>query len=205
MQNTPTAAETANITGGILAGGRGRRMGGVDKGLIEFDHKPLIEHVLSALQPQVGRILISANRNQERYARYGLPVVSDDRPGYEGPLAGFATLLRHCPTDWLLVVPCDAPLLPPDLVGRLAQAQAESGADIAVAHDGERLQPVHVLLGRYLLSDLDAYLDAGERKIAYWYHQHHVIEVDFSDCPQAFSNLNEPRDHLTLAGQSKSG
>ncbi len=204
MLNKPSHAGTADITGAILAGGQGRRMGGVDKGLILFEGRPLIEHVLARLQPQVSNILISANRNQHQYARYGFPVVSDDHSGFAGPLAGFAALLKQCPTDWLVVVPCDAPLLPADLVRRLAQARNDANADIAVAHDGARLQPVHVLLGRHLLPSLEGYLDAGERKIALWYRQHHVVEVNFGDCAEAFANLNAPEDHQQLSTQTPS-
>lgn len=189
------------ITGGILAGGRGRRMGGVDKGLVTWRGRPLIEHVLAALRPQVLELLINANRNQAAYAGYGHPVVADRLDGFAGPLAGFAALLGCCDTDWLAVVPCDAPHLPRDLVARLDTARRRVDADIAVAHDGQRLQPVHVLLGRHLLPDLEAFLAAGERKIDRWYARHRMVTVDFGDCPAAFANLNTPEDHQRLEGE----
>ncbi len=186
------------VTGGILAGGRGRRMGGLDKGLLEWRGRPLVEHVLAALRPQVLELLINANRNRARYADYGYPVVGDRLDGFAGPLAGFATLLACCDTDWLAVVPCDAPRLPRDLVARLDAARRAAGADIAVAHDGQRLQPVHALLGRHLLPDLTDWLARGERKIDRWYARHRVEIVDFSDCPAAFANLNTPADRARL-------
>ena len=193
-----TGTEHSAITGAILAGGRGRRMGGIDKGLVMLDGKPMIEHVLDAFRPQVDRIIISANRNRTRYRELGFPVVADELSGFEGPLAGFAALLGTCTTDWLAIVPCDVPRLPANLVARLASARANAGADIAVAHDGQRLQPVHVLLGVHLLPDLEDHLSAGERKIDLWYKRHQTVRVDFSDCPEAFTNLNTPEDHRRL-------
>ncbi len=196
MNTASTARE--NITGGILAGGRGRRMGGIDKGLIDLNGRPLIEHVLAALRPQVGAIMLSANRNRAAYTRYGYPVVADLLDGYAGPLAGFAALLTACKTDWLTVVPCDGPALPPDLVQRLDNARQQADAEIAVAHDGQRLQPVHVLLSKRLLPDLENWLDEGNRKIDLWYARHPMVTVDFSDQSDCFINLNRPDDKTRL-------
>ena len=192
----------ATITGGVMAGGRGSRMGGIDKGLVTFQGKPLVAQVIDALAPQVDRLLISANRHLDRYRAFGHPVVEDELNGYQGPLAGFATLLQHCTDDWLVTAPCDAPRLPPDFVARLWAAQRRSGALIAVAHDGARLHPVHVLLSRELLPDLEAWLARGERKIRRWYERHPMTRVDFSDIPDAFANLNTPEDHLAMTKES---
>ena len=173
-------------------------MGGIDKGLAELDGRPLIEHLLERLRPQTEHILINANRNLERYRSYGLPVVTDPVEGHQGPLAGFIALLAACDDDCLAVLPCDSPLLPEDYLQRLARAQAHSGADIVVAHDGERIQPVHALIGRHLLADLKSFMDQGERKIDLWYARHHWEPADFSDRPETFINLNRPEDYARL-------
>jgi molybdenum cofactor guanylyltransferase len=183
------------ITGAVLAGGRGSRMGGIDKGLAPLGDKPLIEHILAALGPQVTHLLINANRNIDRYTEYGHPVVKDRLDGHQGPLAGFAALLGACEDDWLVTVPCDTPHIPADLVQRMWSARVDAGAEIAIAHDGRRMQPAHALLPRRLLSDLEAFLDSGERKIDRWYARHATVEVDFSDQPDAFLNLNRPEDY----------
>ncbi len=182
------------MTGGILAGGRGRRMGGRDKGLIELAGRPLVVHVATRLAAQVEQVLINANRNLERYAALGHPVLRDEDPGFQGPLAGMAVLLAHAPSPWLVVVPCDGPLVPPDLVERLWQARERANAEIAVAHDGTRMQPVHCLLPRALLGDLRAFLARGERKIDRWYAEHTVALADFSDVATSFFNINTPED-----------
>lgn len=192
------------ITGLILAGGRARRMGGQDKGLIPLAGRPLIAWVIAALQPQVGRILISANRNQAAYAAFGHPVIGDEAvgealAGFQGPLAGIAAALSVAETPWLLTLPCDAPLPPVDLAARLAAALVHGGSaratsDLAVAWDGARIQPVHALLSRSLLPDLLTFLAAGERRLETWQARHHPAIADFSDCPQAFLNLNAPED-----------
>lgn len=186
------------ITAVILAGGMGKRMGGVDKGQVLFNGRPLIEHILSIIEPQVGAILINANRNQEKYAKYGCPVISDTLTGYQGPLAGFLSGFQHAKTQYMLVVPCDGPLLPTDLVSRLVTALTSSQSDIAVAYDGHRLQPVYALLKTSLLPSLTAFLDAGDRKIDLWYAKHKMALADFSDIPQTFQNINTPEDHARL-------
>jgi molybdenum cofactor guanylyltransferase len=164
--------------------------------------KPLAEHVIDILRPQVDHLLISANRHVDRYRAFGHPVVEDALGDYQGPLAGFATLMQHCSDDWLVTAPCDAPRLPPDFVARLWAARQQSGAVIAVAHDGQRLHPVHVLLSRHLLPDLNAWLARGERKIRRWYQLHPMTLADFSDAPDAFLNLNTPQDHQALTQDS---
>lgn len=186
------------ITAVILAGGMGKRMGGIDKGQIQLNHKPLIEWVLSAIQPQVKTILINANRNHDAYARYGFPVLRDQLADFQGPLAGFAAGMQAASTPYIVTVPCDGPLLAPDLVYRLLQALQDKQAEISVAYDGDRLQPVYALLPARLLSSLNAFLDRGERKIDRWYSQHSMALADFSDSPSTFLNINTPADRHQL-------
>ena len=188
----------------ILAGGMGRRMGGQDKGQLELNGRPLIEHVLETIQPQVKTILINANRHQVEYARYGYPVVPDLLQGYQGPLAGFATGMRAATTPYIVTLPCDGPFSPPDLVARLAAALEKEHADIAVAHDGERLQPVYALLPISLSASLESFLATGERKIDLWYAQHKIARVDFSDVAKTFRNINTPQDQHLLQQEGPS-
>lgn len=187
-------ADPAQVTGVILAGGRGRRMGGRDKGLVELQGRTLVEHVLAGLRPQVGRILINANRNRERYATYGEPLVADALEGFQGPLAGVAAAMQAARTPWILTVPCDAPRVPPDLLARLARALAREGAELAVAHDGQRLQPLHALLAVALHASLQAFLEAGGREVHRWCARHRTAVADFSDRPELLRNLNTPGD-----------
>ncbi len=181
------------ITGLILAGGRGSRMGGVDKGLQNHLGIPLTLHALLRLQPQVGELMINANRNLGAYEALGAPVWPDALPDYPGPLAGLMSGLERCETPFLVTVPCDTPDFPEDLVGRLAQALEAEDADIAMAatrEEGElRTQPVFCLLRSTLMEDLVAYLQAGERKIDRWTARHRVAVVEFPDAA-AFFNAN---------------
>lgn len=186
------------ISGLVLAGGLARRMGGIDKGLVVLAGKPMIEHVLAGLAPQVGRVLINANRNLEQYGGYGYEVVSDTLEGYLGPLAGALSALEVIDTEFLLTVPCDSPLVAPDLAGRMYAALRLGQADLAVAHDGRRQQPVFLLLKRGLAADLEAYLASGERKIDRWFARHRVAEADLSDRPDSFINVNEPEERQRL-------
>jgi molybdenum cofactor guanylyltransferase len=188
-----------DISALILAGGRGRRMGGEDKGLLDVGGRALIEHVLDRVRPQVGAIMISANRNRAFYEGFGLPVLADPLEDYQGPLAGMLAGLDAVQTPFLLVLPCDGPLLNPTLVPRLYQALVESDAEIAVAHDGQRLQPVHVLLRSGLEPSLRAFLAEGQRKIDRWYATHRMVPVDFSDDPEQFGNINTPEDRRRIA------
>lgn len=176
----------------VLAGGRARRMGGVDKGLIEIGGRTMIARTLAAVAPQVGRVVISANRSFERYREFGVPVVADRQPGFAGPLAGLDAGFAATGGELLLSVPCDAPLLPPDLVERLADALERSGNDIAVAEAGDRLHSLHALFRRSLAADLAAALAAGERKPDRWYASRGFARVAFDDAPDAFVNVNTP-------------
>ena len=184
---------TEDITGLILAGGRGSRMGGVDKGLQNHQGMPLALHALLRLQPQVGALMINANRNLAAYDSMGVPVWPDPLPDYPGPLGGLLAGLEHCETPYLVTVPCDTPHFPHDLVPRLAAALVAADAEIATAstvEDGQaRAQPVFSLLRIDLLESLVAYLHSGERKIASWTRQHRCVEVPFSDAA-AFFNAN---------------
>ncbi|MGH8578945.1 MAG: molybdenum cofactor guanylyltransferase MobA [Gammaproteobacteria bacterium] len=192
MVNHPATPST--ISAVILAGGRATRMGGEDKGLIHLAGRPLVAYVIDALRPQVGAILINANRNQDQYAQFGYPVIADEIPGYCGPLAGIASGMQAAATEYIVTSPCDSPFLPPDLVERLANRMPETGAEICVAHDGSRIQPVFSLISRALLSALRTYLDSGERKVDTWYATRSTVEVDFSDAPDTFLNLNTMRE-----------
>ncbi|MDT8878349.1 molybdenum cofactor guanylyltransferase MobA [Halomonas saccharevitans] len=180
------------LTGMILAGGQGRRMGGRDKGLEPFAERPLVAHVHERLAGHVAEVLINANRNVERYRPLADRVVTDAEGGYQGPLMGIYSGLRAATTPWLVVVPCDTPALPGDLVARLVAGIGENDGehDIAVAFDGERLHPVVALIRTSLADDLAAALADGERKIDRWYARHAWCRVDVSDCPDAFANLN---------------
>ena len=183
-----------NITAVILAGGKGRRLEGQDKGLVIYKDKALIQHVIERIQSQVGDIVINANRNQETYASYGYPTISDEMSDFQGPLAGFATAMKSVQTDYIVTLPCDGPSLPLDLVSRMfskLNAFEDASNCIAVAHDGEWLQPVHALIPVALIDSLEQFLANGNRKIDLWYAQHELVKVDFSDQPNAFFNINK--------------
>ena len=185
--------DAEEVTGLVLAGGRGSRMGGADKGLQNHRGVPLALHALLRLQPQVGALLINANRNIGAYEALGAPVWPDPIDGFAGPLAGFMAGLEHCETPWLVTVPCDTPDFPQDLVARLAEAAAREGAEIAYAttlEDGrEQPHPVFCLLRSELMESLVAFLHGGGRKIDAWFAQHRSVRVPFADA-SAFFNAN---------------
>lgn len=184
------------ITGIVLAGGQGRRMGGVDKGLQLLNGRPMIAHVIERLAPQVEDIVINANQNREAYAAFGHPVVPDAIEGYAGPLAGLHAGLQAATQALVVTAPCDSPFLPADLVARLASALGDN--DLAVAKTGAQAHPVFALVRRTLLAHLAAYLAGGGRKIDAWYASLKVVEVAFDDEADAFSNINtreELREH----------
>ena len=185
-----------SVTVAILAGGQGRRFGGQDKGLVEVLGKPLVEHILEQLGSQAQNIVINANRNQAVYKRYGYPVIEDTMEDYQGPLAGFASVMSNIGTEYLLTLPCDAPTIPDNYVARMLQCQQAEAADIVVASDGKRLQPVHALIATRLLPSLMAFLARGERKIDRWYAEHKMATLDFSDSPEVFHNLNTHEQKL---------
>lgn len=178
-----------HITGLILAGGLGRRMGGRDKGLQPFRGKPMAAWAIERLAPQVDALLINANQNLEAYAAFGYPVVPDRIAGFAGPLAGLHTGLLACETPLLATAPCDSPFLPEDLVARLRTALEAAGADLAVAKTSEQPHPVFSLVRREVLDGLTAFLEAGGRKVDAWYAALKVAEVPFAD-ERAFANIN---------------
>ncbi len=183
-----------SITGIVLAGGQGRRMGGVDKGLVDFLGKPLVAHVIQRLNPQVDEILINANREIERYAAFGHPVVQDDIAGFAGPLAGLHKGMSIAKHPYVLTVPCDSPMLPMNLAGRLMNGLIGRDADLAVAKTGSQAHPVFCLCRRTLLPNLESFLHNGGRKIDAWYRALEVVEIYFNDNPQAFTNVNTPEE-----------
>lgn len=187
-----------DITAVILAGGQGRRMGGQDKGLLEFNGKPLVEILIRELDRQSVATVINANRNLDRYRAFGLPVISDRLEDYQGPLAGFASAMDFVDSEFILTLPCDGPSLTTDYVDRFIASQSQSGASICVAFDGERLQPVHALIRTSLLSSLNQFLTGGDRKIDRWYALHDYLRTDFSDCADMFRNINSPSDQQLL-------
>jgi molybdenum cofactor guanylyltransferase len=180
----------SSVTGLILAGGKGSRMGGIDKGLQSFRGKRLVDHVYERLAPQVGGIIINANQNQEAYRTFGVRVVSDAIGGFAGPLAGMHAGLSVSKRPFLASVPCDSPFLPEDLIARLYARIEETGAELAVAKTGEQPHPVFSLMRRGVLDHLDGFLKSGGRKIDAWYASLNVVEVAFDDEADAFSNIN---------------
>ena len=192
---------TSEITGLVLAGGRGSRMGGVDKGLQNHLGLPLAMHALLRLGPQVGQMMVNANRNLGAYDSMGVPVWPDamagGSDGYPGPLAGFLAGLEHCETPYLVTVPCDTPNFPHDLVARLAAALVAQDADIAMAatleHGHAQVQPVFCLMAARLIESLVVFTQSGQRKIDRWTGQHRCATVLFDDA-DAFFNANTLAD-----------
>lgn len=184
------------ITGVILAGGMGRRMGGVDKGLQELRGRPLVAWVIERLQPQVGSLIINANQNLERYGEFACPVVADRIPDFAGPLAGLHAALSAAQSPLVATAPCDSPFLPDDLIFRLFSALTAADADLAVARTFDQPHPVFCLCRREVLPHLTAFLESGGRKIDRWYSTLNVVEVAFDDKADAFENINT-RDELS--------
>jgi molybdopterin-guanine dinucleotide biosynthesis protein A len=192
----------AEITGLILAGGRAQRMGGIDKGLVPFMGKPLIEHAIDRLTPQVTAILINANRNQDRYAQYGHAVIADQHPDFAGPLAGFAAGLEDCKTEYLLSVPCDSPVFPLNLSQRMLEAMINTQSDLVYASSVDATgttwtQPVFCLMRRSVQQSLQEFLDQGGRKIDRWFEALQSSTVVFTD-EVAFANTNTPEELRAL-------
>jgi len=189
-----------DVTGIVLAGGQGRRMGGVDKGLVELAGLPMIVHVLRQLAPQVADILINANQNLDRYRALGHPVFVDTVGGFAGPLAGLHAGLAQATRELVVTVPCDSPFLPPDLVDRLHAALIARDAQLAVAKTFDQPHPVFALVRRDVLPSLAAFLEGGGRKIDAWYAALDVVEVPFDDEADAFRNINTA-DELAAAAK----
>lgn len=183
-----------SISAIILAGGRAVRMGGLDKGLVLFRQKPLITHVISRLTPQVDEIIINANRELETYKTLGYQVLQDEISDFSGPLAGIQLGLKYAKNDYLLTAPCDSPLLPLDLADRLQAALLAHDADIAIVSSDGNTHPVFCLCKKSVLSALNDYLNHGGRKVSAWQQSLNHVYVDFSDCAEAFTNLNSQQD-----------
>lgn len=182
----------AELAAVVLAGGRGSRMGGVDKGWVAYRGRPLVEWVLDALRPQAGEIVISANRSLDRYAATGRRVLPDTLPDFPGPLAGVLAALRAVSTPWLLVVPCDTPHLPADLAARLLEAARAAQRPLAVAADDARTHHTCFVVQTALADDLAAALAEGERAVHRWQAKFDPVVVRFDAA--GFVNLNRPAD-----------
>ncbi len=202
--NTIPRAAAERITGVLLAGGQGNRMGGVDKGLVPLAGRPMAAHVLARLAPQVDEVIINANQNADAWAAFGYPVFGDEIGGYAGPLAGLHAALSRAKYALVATAPCDSPFLPDDLVARLAAALHAAGADLAVARTFDQPQPVFCLCRRELAAHLGDFLAAGGRKIDRWYSSLKVEEVPFDDDEAAFRNINT-REELAEATRTLSG
>ena len=181
------------ITAVILAGGQASRMDGDDKGLILFRELPLIAHVVNITKPIVNQTLISANRNLEEYANFG-KVISDDLEGYQGPLAGISKALKVCSTPYLLVFPCDSPLIDAALIDSLIEKMEVTKADICVAHDGSIMHATFALMQTKLEKNLEEFLEEGGRKMALWYRQQNLERIDVSSHLEVLTNINRPED-----------
>lgn len=173
-------------------------MGGVDKGLVPLDGRPMVAHVLERLSPQVGALVINANQNLDRYAAFGYPVVPDEVGGFAGPLAGLHAGMTRAVTAYVATAPCDSPFLPADLVARLAEAMARESAQLAVVHTFAQPHPVFALVERSVLPHLASFLRDGGRKIDAWYATLRVVAVPFDDEEAAFRNINTA-DELAAA------
>ena len=188
------AIARSDITGAVLAGGQGARMGGADKGLQPFRGTPLAQHALERLKPQVGSRIVNANRHLESYRAMGVPVWPDAEGGFQGPLAGILASLQHCDTGWLVTVPCDAPHFPHDLVARLSAAVHDASAAAAVVEAPDeagvvRLQSVFLMLRARLAPGLASALGGGERKVERWLSAVGCVRVRYDDS-EPFANLN---------------
>lgn len=194
--------ERSEITGLLLAGGRAQRMGGIDKGLVSFQGKPLIEHAIHRLAPQVANLVINANRNHDIYSQYGYTVVADDNQDFAGPLAGYLAGLKACDTPYMMTAPCDSPLFPSDLVKVLADRLENQEANIAYASSQDSAgrvwaQPVFCLMKRDVLDSLEQFLADGHRKIDRWFASQNACTAIFAN-ESAFANANTPEELAQL-------
>jgi molybdopterin-guanine dinucleotide biosynthesis protein A len=197
-------AASAQITGVVLAGGQARRMGGEDKGLLRYRGRPLAAYALDALRQVAGTLLVNANRNAQEYARFGYPVIADANSGFDGPLAGLLSAMRASTTEYVMTVPCDAPLIDGALLARLRTRLAEEGAEVCAAHDGVRIHPVFLLAQRRLAADLADYLASGQRKVETWLRSRRLALADYSDHPELFANVNTAEELAALEREAGS-
>lgn len=204
-ERSQTSTQRTSISGVLLAGGQGSRMGGVDKGLVRLAGQPMAAHVLARLVPQVDEILINANRNQHDWAAFGYPVFGDELAGYAGPLAGLHAALKRASHPLVLTVPCDSPFLPTDLAARLLAGVLRDDAQLAVARTFDQAHPVFCLCRRELAGHLESFLAAGGRKIDRWYGSLRVSEVAFDEVEAAFRNINTEAELEAAALSLESG
>ncbi|HVK55062.1 MAG TPA: molybdenum cofactor guanylyltransferase MobA [Burkholderiales bacterium] len=195
--------EPPKVSGLVLAGGQGNRMGAADKGLLLFRGKPLVAHVLERFAPQVDEVLISANRNLDEYANFGYRVIPDELDGFAGPLAGVERGLSQAAHPLVAIAPCDSPFLPLDLVARLAAALVDNAAQLAVAKTFSQAHPVFCLCHASLAPHLRQYLAAGNRKFDKWYATLKIAEVNFDSEEAAFSNINTSEELAQLESRFK--
>jgi molybdenum cofactor guanylyltransferase len=188
------------VTGVVLAGGLARRMHNQDKGLVQFRGQPLVSYALQAMTAVSDEVLINANRNIEQYSQFGFPVITDDTDSFDGPLAGVLAAMRVAQYPEIVVMPCDSPMLEASHLKRLLSGLHQNNIEVSVAFDGERIHPVFLALKTTLFDSLKAYLQQGERKIDRWLAQHKMIEVDFSDQPEIFLNINTLHELDQLQG-----
>ena len=193
------------ITGIVFAGGQGRRMGTVDKGLVELDGRALVAHVIERLAPQVGTLIVNANQNRDLYSAFGYPVVPDAIPDFAGPLAGLHAGMTAATTPYVVTSPCDSPFLPSDLVARLAGAFAARSIDLSVARTFTQPLPVFSLVRGAVLPHLEGFLTGGGRKIDAWYASLRIAEVPFDDEADAFRNINTTAELAAHAGPAHPG
>lgn len=184
------------VTGLILAGGKATRLDQQDKGLIPLNGQPMVAHVIARLAPQVDDLILNANRNFEEYTSFGFPVLRDDLPDFQGPLAGILTGMHHSTSEWLVISPCDTPFLPQDMVRRLLEAATQTNALAAIPFDGERRHYLHALLHRSLQYQLETWLVGKQRSMRGWLQQIAPTEVDFSDQATSFLNVNTHEELL---------
>lgn len=197
IHNQPKhVAHACDITGVVLAGGLGRRMGGINKGLQMLRGQPMVHWVCQRLQPQVGKLLINANQDLTQYQALGYPVIGDQFAGFAGPLAGLHAALSVADTPWVVTAPCDTPFLPENLVRRLWHSAQVAEADLAVARTGDQVHPVFCLCRTRLVQHLNDYLTAGERRFAGWYATLRAVEANFDDQAAAFANINTREELL---------
>ncbi len=183
-------SEQNKVTGVVLAGGLARRMKKQDKGLVIFNNKPMVSYAVEAMSQVAETVLINANRNQNEYEQFGYQVISDQTDTFDGPLAGVLSAIIHANTDIVCVMPCDSPLFQAEHLQKLLLAISKQNIDIAVAFDGQRMQPVFLALKTTLKNSLESYLQQGNRKIDSWLEQHNFVKVDFSQNKEVFLNIN---------------
>ncbi|MGZ8192057.1 MAG: molybdenum cofactor guanylyltransferase MobA [Methylobacter sp.] len=182
------------VTGVVLAGGLARRMNYQDKGLVNYQGRPLVSYSIAALAAIAGRVIISANRNFDQYQQFAVPVIADLTGGFDGPLAGLLAAMIHADTDVLVVMPCDSPLIKAEHLQKLLTVRSENDAGVAVAFDGKRLHPVFLAIKTTLQQSLQDYLASGQRKMDIWIEQQKMVKVDFSNEPEIFININTMTD-----------